>query len=95
MPEEQDLILVDLGPASTMRGTAKLSTPDLAEKSAELVEKAMGTIRGMAKKVVATVESMKISERPTKVEVEFGIKLDAEAGACSPKPARRLPSRSH
>jgi hypothetical protein len=81
MTEEQDIILVDLGPTSGVRGVARLSTTDMAEKSAELVEKAMGTIRGMAKKVVETVESIKVSERPTKVEVEFGIKFDAEAGA--------------
>ena len=81
MTEEQDIILVDLGPTSGVRGVARTSAADLTEKSAELVEKAMGTIRGMAKKVVETVESIKVSERPTKVEVEFGIKLDAEAGA--------------
>ena len=81
MTEEQDIILVDLSSASGIRGVARPSAADLAEKSAELVEKAMCTIRGMAKKVVETVESIKVSERPTKVEVEFGIKLDAEAGA--------------
>ncbi len=81
MPDEQDIILVDLGPTAGVRGVARISTADLAEKSAELVDKAMGTIRGMSKKVVETVQSIKISERPSTVEVEFGIKLDAEAGA--------------
>jgi hypothetical protein len=81
MTEEQDVILVDLSAMSGIRGVARPSATDLAEKSAELIEKSMSTIRGMAKKVVETAESIKVSERPAKVEVEFGIKLDAEAGA--------------
>jgi hypothetical protein len=35
----------------------------------------------MARRVVATVKALSIAERPAKVEVEFGLKLDAAAGA--------------
>ncbi len=57
-------------------------TPEnLAEKSAAVLDHAMGTIHGMAAKVMKTIKAIKISERPNKVQVEFGIKLDAEAGA--------------
>lgn len=94
MPEEQDVILVDLGPVPGVRGVARPSREDLTEKSAELIEKAMGTMRSMAAKVVENMKKIKVSERPNKVEVEFGIKLDAEAGALVPKPGRRLPSPS-
>mgnify|MGYP000291886897 CR=1 FL=1 len=82
MPDEQDVILVDLSPAQGMRGmNFSATSPDLREKSQEVVDKAMGTIRAMAAKVVKTVKEIKVSERPNKVEVQFGIKFDAEAGA--------------
>lgn len=77
---EEDVILVDLGPASGVRGVA-ITREDLSKRSAEAVEKMMGTIRGMASKVVASIKKIKVSERPTKVEVEFGIKLTAEGDA--------------
>ena len=35
----------------------------------------------MAAKAVNTIKQIKLHERPDSVEVEFGIKLDAEAGA--------------
>ena len=55
-------------------------TPDdLARESAAAVAKAMDTIREMGERVRATVDSMSL--RPTKVEVTFGVKLDAEVGA--------------
>ena len=85
-------ILVDFGNDSGAgyRGAVKGLQPvaNLAERGEEVIEwsrnaldGAMGTIRGMAKKTVATIEQMKISERPNKVEVSFGITLKAEAGA--------------
>jgi hypothetical protein len=39
----------------------------------------MSTIRAMAERVTATINS--ISERPSTVEVDFGLKLTAAAGA--------------
>lgn len=82
MPDEQNVILIDLGPAQGVRGVSfSTNSLDLREKSQEIVDKAMGTIRAMAAKVVKTVKEIKVSERPDKVEVQFGIKFDAEAGA--------------
>jgi len=78
---EQDVILVDLGPAPGVRGVAVFSVDDLRERSAKAVENAMGTIRAMSEKVVGSLKQIKVSERPTKVEVEFGIKLNAEGDA--------------
>jgi hypothetical protein len=43
------------------------------------VNQAMSTIRSMAERVRGTVAQMSV--RPDSVEVEFGIKFDAEAGA--------------
>ena len=81
MSGEQEMILVDFGSASGVRGVAKLSVDQLREKSAEAIENAMGTVRGMAAKMMESVEKIKLSERPTKVEVAFGIKLTAEGTA--------------
>jgi hypothetical protein len=50
------------------------------ERSQEALSKAMGAIKQMAKRVVAVKDSLKVSERPTTIEVEFALKLDSEAG---------------
>jgi hypothetical protein len=82
MADEQDIILVDLGPAAGVRGVSfSITGPDMQAKSQEVIAKAMGTIRAMARQVVNTVKAIKVSERPDKVEVQFGIKFDVEAGA--------------
>lgn len=54
---------------------------ELAEKSARALDSAMDTIRAMAHRVTETVRGIQVSERPHEVAVEFGLKLDAEAGA--------------
>jgi hypothetical protein len=81
MSDKQDIILVDFSPASGVRGVAKVPVDQLQEKSAEAIDKAMGTIRGMADKVMESIKKIKVSERPTKVEVAFGLKLTAEGDA--------------
>jgi hypothetical protein len=81
MFDEQDVILVDLAPTPGVRGVAVFSVSDLREKSAKAIENAMGTIRGMAAKVLDSIKKIKVSERPTKVEVSFGIKMTAEGEA--------------
>jgi hypothetical protein len=81
MTDEHGIILVDLGPASGVRGVASFSPEMMAERSAEAIDKAMGTIRAMSVRVVNTIREIKISERPSKVEVEFGITMTADADA--------------
>jgi hypothetical protein len=74
------VILVDFPPrAGTAAKVALLSAEQVAEKSAHAVDRAMETIRGMAERVATTVKN--ITEKPQAVEVAFGLKLDAEAGA--------------
>jgi hypothetical protein len=41
----------------------------------------MGTIRAMAYRVAKTIDQLEDKARPHEAEVEFGITLDAEAGA--------------
>lgn len=78
--DEGEPILVQFSEARGMQPVS-LSGEDLAEKSAEALNKAMGTIREMADRVVGTIQDIKPTERPVQVEVEFGLTLDAEAGA--------------
>ena len=56
-----------------------LSAPEVLERSARAMQDAMGTVRQMAERVRHTVASMEF--RPSEIEVAFGIKFDAEAGA--------------
>jgi hypothetical protein len=68
------------GVRQVSRGPGEISGK-LAQKSARALDSAMGTIQGMAHRVTETVREIKVAERPDKVSVEFGLKLDAEAGA--------------
>ncbi|HNT76131.1 MAG TPA: CU044_2847 family protein [Anaerolineae bacterium] len=74
-------VLVEFAPQAGVRQVGiDLTDPKaLAEKSAHALNVAMGTIRAMAERVTATIDG--ISDKPTEVSVEFGLKLDAEAGA--------------
>jgi hypothetical protein len=76
--DEHAPILVEFKPAAGVVRTA-LSPADLAEQSRKALDAAMNTIHAMAERVNATIAA--ISDRPNKVEVEFGLKLDAQAGA--------------
>lgn len=56
-----------------------LSPGDALRRSGEAIEAAMDTIHAMADRVCHAVDAM--ARHPDEVEVEFGITLDAEAGA--------------
>lgn len=57
----------------------------LAERSTQAIDSAMGTMRSMANRVVKTMQSMPVAERPAQVEVQFGMKLTAEGNAAIAK----------
>jgi hypothetical protein len=76
----QTTILVEFAPRPGLRQVS-LSPKDVAQKSAQALEKAMSTIREMGQRVTDTVKDINVADRPTKVELEFGLKFDAEAGA--------------
>ncbi len=75
---EDTPILVEFAPRPGVRQVS-LSPDDLAEKSAQALDRAMGTIRQMAQRVSAL--RVTLPDEFTQVELEFGIKLEAEAGA--------------
>jgi butyrate kinase len=53
----------------------------MQEQSQKALNLAMGTIRAMAYRVAKTIGQLEDMARPDEAEVEFGITLDAEAGA--------------
>jgi hypothetical protein len=76
--DEDTPILVEFAPRPGVQQVA-LSPADWAEKSAQALDRAMGTIRQMAQRVSALRDAL--PDEFTQVELEFGVKLDAEAGA--------------
>ena len=78
--EDDEVILVELTPTAGVRSVS-ISPTDMLEKSKEAMDHAMKSIRGMAKKTVRTIKEIPISERPTTISVEFGLKLNAEGNA--------------
>ena len=79
--DENAPILVEfaLKPGALDVGFGQDTIEDLTEKSAKALDSAMNTIHKMARRVTETVEAL--AKRPSQVEVAFGVKFDAEAGA--------------
>ncbi len=62
-------------------GRARQAEPeDIEEKSRVALDKAMGAIKSMARRVAETSSSLKAHEKPSQIEVEFALKLTSEAG---------------
>jgi hypothetical protein len=86
LPDDNlEIILVDFrGSGGSVGQVSRSTSPEditkqMVEQSQRAVNAAMGTIRLMANRTIATLDTM--ANKPTQVEVEFGIKLDAKAGA--------------
>jgi hypothetical protein len=86
LPEDDlEIILVDFKGSGGSLGQVSRSlspediTKQIVDQSQHAVNAAMGTIRLMANRTIATLDTM--ANKPSQVEVEFAIKLDAKAGA--------------
>lgn len=75
--DENAPILVEPTPKSGLQQVS-LSPTEIAQKSKEAVNSAMNTIYQMAQRVVVTVDAL--ANKPSEVEVEFSLKLNAELG---------------
>lgn len=75
------IILVDFDQNCELQQISRkrLSSEEIIQGSAHAIESAMNTIKGMATCVRKTVEEL--PKRPSHVEIAFGLKLDAQAGA--------------
>lgn len=78
IPDPNSPILVEFAQSPGMT-ECSLARPDLQKQSAEAVKNAMNTIYNTARQVTDTIDSLEI--KPSSVEVEFGITLNAESGA--------------
>lgn len=82
---EESIVLFEL---SYSRGQARPSInhpQELATKSAQALGQAMGTIQALANRTTETLA--KLPNPPSSFELEFGLKMDAEAGALVSKSA--------
>ena len=70
---------VDTGESETGWRQAGRSPSDLSEKAAQSFDAALDKIKPAAEAVIDKLR--KLSDEPDEIEVEFGIKLGAEAGA--------------
>ena len=68
-----------IAPASVagLRDVA-LDPAEVAERTAEALDRAMGTVHNMARRMLAVKDAL--AERPTRLEFAFGLTLDGEAG---------------
>jgi len=78
--DDDDVILVEFEDESGLQSVSD-DPNELLEKSKMAIERSMQTIQNMAKKAVKTIQGIPVSERPSKVEFQFGIKMNGEAGA--------------
>ena len=78
VPDPDAPILIEFVPAAGVREVS-LRAPDLQKLSADAMKSAMNTIYNTAREVTDTIGSL--AAKPSRVEVQFGITLSAEAGA--------------
>jgi hypothetical protein len=75
---QQTAVLVDFAPRAGLKEVS-LSPQDLAARSSMALDSAMATIRQVAERVTSATKNL--MQPPDDVEIEFGLKLDAVAGA--------------
>ena len=78
--DNDDVILVEFEDESGLRSVSN-DPNELLEKSQMAIERSMKTVKRMAKKAVKTIKEIPVSERPSTVQFQFGIKMNGEAGA--------------
>jgi hypothetical protein len=84
--DENAPLLVELEAAGGVQPVAIVRmTPERLEeltgKSQKALDSAMSAVTNMARRVKATLTELPASELPDKIELGFGLKLNAEAGA--------------
>ena len=79
--DENAPILVEFKPAAGTVMRTALTPQDLAAQSEKVLQSAMNTIYAMVRRVNDTISQIKIAERPSTVEIDFALKVTAEASA--------------
>ncbi|HEY9761941.1 MAG TPA: CU044_2847 family protein [Trichocoleus sp.] len=76
---EESIILFEISNAQGPGRLGGVKPMELATKSAQALGQAMGTIQALANRTMETINQL--PRKPSEFELEFGIKIDAEAGA--------------
>ena len=76
---EPTVILVELAPRPGVQQVALPQPAELAQRSAEALDKAWATIRAMAERTGTLIDDL--AGNPDEVQLEYGIKLDVEGNA--------------
>jgi hypothetical protein len=76
---EESIVLFELSDARGKAIATRRHPQELATKSAQALGQAMGTIQALASRTTETLA--KLPKPPAVCEVEFGIKIDSDAGA--------------
>lgn len=76
---EESIVLFEMSDARGKSTTTARHPQELATKSAQGMVQAMGTIQAIANRTSETLA--KLPNPPATCELEFGIKMDANAGA--------------
>lgn len=76
---EESIVLFEMSDARGKTTVTSRHPQELAAKSAQALGQAMGTIQALANRTSETLA--KLPTPPDACEVEFGIKVDAQAGA--------------
>jgi len=82
---DESIVLFELSDARGRTVATGRHPQELATKSAQSLVQAMGTIQALANRTSETLS--KLPNPPAHCELEFGIKMDAEAGAIVSKSA--------
>jgi len=75
---EDNIVMFEISGQGNLRSSG-FNPPELATKSVQALGQAMGTIQTLANRTTETIN--KLPNKPSAFELEFSIKIDAEAGA--------------
>lgn len=75
--ENQEFVLVEVEPVPGLERAGRPA--DMLREASQTLEKAIGQVRDAAAAAVAQFAEM--PRRPDEMELKFGLKLDAQAGA--------------
>ena len=85
--EDDAIILIEVkpneptGPVYRGESQVRKTIALVGEQAKVSLSSAMDNVRASAIVVLSKMKEIKLSERPSRIELEFGIKLDAAAGA--------------
>lgn len=75
---EESIILFEISNSQGTLRSGSIKPMELATRSAQALQQAMGTIQALANRTTEAINQL--PKKPSEFELEFAIKVDAEAG---------------